>query len=183
MVPPPRTTCPHIFTHNNMSRPSQCSCFIPNSSLLWRRTESDNHPHFISFIKLHRPSTPHRLPDTSCLLWPSGIPYLMKSQKLIRVAIIENTCPSKAGGHVSHGAERHFTAILHFPALCYAFSMSCLESFWCHIFHFLFQVCSSKAYSEFLDLRWKSTISKIHLREVGLQGRKCFQIAFISLTR
>lgn len=54
----------------------------------------------------------------------------MKSQKLTRVAIIETTCPSKAGGHVSHGTEGHFTAILHFPALCYAFSMACLGMPW-----------------------------------------------------
>lgn len=52
---------------------------------------------------------------------------------------------------------------------------ACSESFWCHICHVIFQVCSSKAYFEFLDLRWKSTILKIHLREVGVQ-ENCFSL-------
>lgn len=103
--------------------PAQSPCFIPHPCLLWRRLMSQI-TILISFPLLDYivPSCcAVGLPDTSCLLWASGIPYLMKSQKLI--TSFHRTHMSKArAGHLPDGAERHFRTTLHFPALCHAFS-------------------------------------------------------------
>lgn len=166
-------TCQHVEPWADHRSP----CFIPNSSLLWRRLMNQiTIP--ISFPLsdyIVYPRCAVDLPDTSCLHWPSGIPYLMKSQKLIRGAFIETTCPSKTRKSLLHGAERHRIAFPCFVLCSFRWKVACRESFWCHIFGFLFQVCSSKAYFEFLDLRLKSTILKIHLREVGVQDN-CFSL-------